>query len=123
MKRIKRFAVFTAVLAALGSYSAANASSVETGKTNTSVSQSDEQKKSWKGTASATCKCSNGVCLPVSCSVSGKATYEAAKNALKTAIEAKIKAEDGKLDGEITCLLYTSPSPRDRTRSRMPSSA
>ena len=36
------------------------------------------------------------------------------------------------LDGELkiidkenkeTCLLYTSPSPRDRTRSRMPSSA
>ena len=26
-------------------------------------------------------------------------------------------------DGAITCLLYTSPSPRDRTRSRMPSSA
>ena len=27
-------------------------------------------------------------------------------------------------DGEKhTCLLYTSPSPRDRTRSRMPSSA
>ena len=26
------------------------------------------------------------------------------------------------MDGEI-CLLYTSPSPRDRTRSRMPSSA
>ena len=25
--------------------------------------------------------------------------------------------------GIITCLLYTSPSPRDRTRSRMPSSA
>ena len=25
--------------------------------------------------------------------------------------------------GGITCLLYTSPSPRDRTRSRMPSSA
>ena len=24
---------------------------------------------------------------------------------------------------EIICLLYTSPSPRDRTRSRMPSSA
>ena len=24
---------------------------------------------------------------------------------------------------QITCLLYTSPSPRDRTRSRMPSSA
>ena len=26
-------------------------------------------------------------------------------------------------DHEYTCLLYTSPSPRDRTRSRMPSSA
>ena len=26
-------------------------------------------------------------------------------------------------DDYITCLLYTSPSPRDRTRSRMPSSA
>ena len=25
--------------------------------------------------------------------------------------------------GSVTCLLYTSPSPRDRTRSRMPSSA
>ena len=25
--------------------------------------------------------------------------------------------------GACTCLLYTSPSPRDRTRSRMPSSA
>ena len=24
---------------------------------------------------------------------------------------------------DIVCLLYTSPSPRDRTRSRMPSSA
>ena len=27
------------------------------------------------------------------------------------------------IDGYVTCLLYTSPSPRDRTRSRMPSSA
>ena len=26
-------------------------------------------------------------------------------------------------DAEWTCLLYTSPSPRDRTRTRMPSSA
>ena len=26
-------------------------------------------------------------------------------------------------DPDYTCLLYTSPSPRDRTRSRMPSSA
>ena len=27
------------------------------------------------------------------------------------------------LDDPVFCLLYTSPSPRDRTRSRMPSSA
>ena len=29
----------------------------------------------------------------------------------------------GALNGAYICLLYTSPSPRDRTRSRMPSSA
>ena len=29
----------------------------------------------------------------------------------------------GLAGGQGTCLLYTSPSPRDRTRSRMPSSA
>ena len=28
-----------------------------------------------------------------------------------------------KKEGHYVCLLYTSPSPRDRTRSRMPSSA
>ena len=28
-----------------------------------------------------------------------------------------------KIDQANNCLLYTSPSPRDRTRSRMPSSA
>ena len=27
------------------------------------------------------------------------------------------------IDRRMVCLLYTSPSPRDRTRSRMPSSA
>ena len=35
-------------------------------------------------------------------------------------------AEDSVIDLELLedfCLLYTSPSPRDRTRSRMPSSA
>ena len=31
--------------------------------------------------------------------------------------------ESNLIDKEIICLLYTSPSPRDRTRSRMPSSA
>ena len=35
-----------------------------------------------------------------------------------------VNANKGKIAALITaCLLYTSPSPRDRTRSRMPSSA
>ena len=33
------------------------------------------------------------------------------------------KVETFSIDDNYTCLLYTSPSPRDRTRSRMPSSA
>ena len=33
------------------------------------------------------------------------------------------KLDKGRATGRIDCLLYTSPSPRDRTRSRMPSSA
>ena len=37
---------------------------------------------------------------------------------------ADIKFDVGlKVNGIAPCLLYTSPSPRDRTRSRMPSSA
>ena len=40
---------------------------------------------------------------------------EQAKNGIRLAHEMGIR--------HITCLLYTSPSPRDRTRSRMPSSA
>ena len=34
-----------------------------------------------------------------------------------------MKNHDFKGCNDNTCLLYTSPSPRDRTRSRMPSSA
>ena len=38
-----------------------------------------------------------------------------------------VEEQDGGLvqqgRGDLGCLLYTSPSPRDRTRSRMPSSA
>ena len=36
---------------------------------------------------------------------------------------AKVMAENPAWDGEKTCLLYTSPSPRDGLLSRMPSSA
>ena len=35
----------------------------------------------------------------------------------------RLKKMKGKFKLYYSCLLYTSPSPRDRTRSRMPSSA
>ena len=34
-----------------------------------------------------------------------------------------LKQDDFDITWVSSCLLYTSPSPRDRTRSRMPSSA
>ena len=34
-----------------------------------------------------------------------------------------VKSVDPGLNASLTCLLYTSPSPRDATLSRMPSSA
>ena len=48
--------------------------------------------------------------------------YEALAIELATNPE-KMQAIKDKLASNLTCLLYTSPSPRDRTRSRMPSSA
>ena len=35
----------------------------------------------------------------------------------------QLAKEGMRFDNAYSCLLYTSPSPRDRTRSRMPSSA
>ena len=46
--------------------------------------------------------------------------YEDANTKLK-ALYDRVKGPDNNVDN--ICLLYTSPSPRDRTRSRMPSSA
>ena len=46
----------------------------------------------------------------------------AGSEALRDALELWLQREQG-LDLSESCLLYTSPSPRDRTRSRMPSSA
>ena len=52
-----------------------------------------------------------------------KTLQEAYESALTEEVE-KVKTELAeKVDDYISCLLYTSPSPRDRTRSRMPSSA
>ena len=47
-------------------------------------------------------------------------------NVVKYVCRAGHKDQEGELDDLLkakACLLYTSPSPRDRTRSRMPSSA
>eukprot|EP00657_Telonema_sp_P-1_P006075 TRINITY_DN24085_c0_g1_i1.p1 TRINITY_DN24085_c0_g1~~TRINITY_DN24085_c0_g1_i1.p1 ORF type:complete len:168 (+),score=80.92 TRINITY_DN24085_c0_g1_i1:49-552(+) len=50
-------------------------------------------------------------------------SFEAAASTLQRSIERR-KAQINKLETDLeSCLLYTSPSPRDRTRSRMPSSA
>ena len=38
-------------------------------------------------------------------------------------IKKKVKKETSASEKSNTCLLYTSPSPRDRQKSRMPSSA
>ena len=44
--------------------------------------------------------------------------------ALANASDYRLKENETTIsDGITSCLLYTSPSPRDRTRSRMPSSA
>ena len=45
-----------------------------------------------------------------------------ARRALESAVKWAFKNDPG-LRQPYDCLLYTSPSPRDRTRSRMPSSA
>ena len=61
-----------------------------------------------------------GTCLIRGC-IPSKALIHAAHTFHKLADHAK---KDGHMGISIPgCLLYTSPSPRDRTRSRMPSSA
>ena len=52
--------------------------------------------------------------------IDNNVSIKAAIQALETAVESESTARASAISG---CLLYTSPSPRDRTRSRMPSSA
>ena len=61
-----------------------------------------------------------GICLGMQVAV-----IEFARNVLKLDADSTEfkKNTQHPVIGLITCLLYTSPSPRDRTRSRMPSSA
>eukprot|EP00657_Telonema_sp_P-1_P008220 TRINITY_DN2899_c0_g1_i1.p1 TRINITY_DN2899_c0_g1~~TRINITY_DN2899_c0_g1_i1.p1 ORF type:complete len:112 (-),score=70.68 TRINITY_DN2899_c0_g1_i1:128-463(-) len=48
---------------------------------------------------------------------------EVAADSNNTPAQYESFSNSGELSTPTTCLLYTSPSPRDRTRSRMPSSA
>ena len=53
-----------------------------------------------------------------------EATATSATNTLARVVELVTEAQESKGQGQqFICLLYTSPSPRDRTRPRMPSSA
>ena len=49
-------------------------------------------------------------------------SYDAAA-LIVLAMQAGGSADRASIAKHVICLLYTSPSPRDRTRSRMPSSA
>ena len=53
----------------------------------------------------------------------GREVYVTVKEIKKPELDAQLVSENIALQLEKRCLLYTSPSPRDRTRSRMPSSA
>ena len=49
--------------------------------------------------------------------------FDQLKNFLIEKVEIEDKKAKMRAQQMFNCLLYTSPSPRDRTRSRMPSSA
>ena len=55
--------------------------------------------------------------------VTSKNFIEISNNLLFKSVELMVIDENKKLEQAQTCLLYTSPSPRDRSLSRMPSSA
>ena len=57
-------------------------------------------------------------CLGVACDLSGLGEWTLNLNLTHMFADGRQQAER-----DYICLLYTSPSPRDRTRSRMPSSA
>ena len=55
--------------------------------------------------------------------VSALAWADASPEVGATVVLEEQRLSNGVLNGFYTCLLYTSPSPRDRQKSRMPSSA
>ena len=63
----------------------------------------------------------NVLSLVVAVAFAGLATFSADARAAE--VQADVIFLNGRIETLNGCLLYTSPSPRDRTRSRMPSSA
>ena len=61
--------------------------------------QSPPKAKRWKGTATATCVCADGRCVPLGCTVSGQLSYEAARNVLRFNLETQARLNNGRLDG------------------------
>ena len=53
----------------------------------------------------------------------GYATISSVEGGMDYRTIAETMTKDGHKMNHATCLLYTSPSPRDRQKSRMPSSA
>ena len=53
----------------------------------------------------------------------GSGTKNGPKEIIKASHQVELYDEELNCEPYKNCLLYTSPSPRDRTRSRMPSSA
>ena len=57
------------------------------------------------------------------CNIKSYVGHEGKTGSRKKNWHTTLEKEQGFLSMSEGCLLYTSPSPRDRTRSRMPSSA
>ena len=67
------------------------------------------KKGTWSGYATATCRCQNGTCHPVACSVEGAVTYTAAKLQLEWKIAAEIQAARGQQVGSISFSIRFNP--------------
>ena len=76
----------------------------------------DEHVEGWKKTTQAVHQKDGKIFLQLW--HPGRATHSLLINGQQPVAPSAIRLENNE-----TCLLYTSPSPRDRTRSRMPSSA
>ena len=88
----------------------------------------DDQIVFWDDSAGATAFLDIGSGLSISGTTLSSSITQYADSDARGAVSVTDSGGDGSLaynssTGVITCLLYTSPSPRDRTRSRMPSSA